>query len=137
MIAPTAALAAEAAMSVEVPPGQYRSLRMRNLPKDAVVAVAIQTPDKLAASVVSEIDYRRYPKPEDPVFMGTVDKRLSFTVTIPQTGHYFLVFDNRQGAAPQKVKFVVRAERKQTTQPGQVPRPALPPAAPGARRDQF
>ena len=137
MIAPTAALAAEAAMSVEVPPGQYRSLRMRNLPKDAVVAVAIQTPDKLAASVVSEIDYRRYPKPEDPVFMGTVDKRLSFTVTIPQTGHYFLVFDNRQGSAPQKVKFVVRAERKQTTQPGQVPGPALPPAAPGARRDQF
>src|SRR5947207_597242 len=96
---PICAHAAEAAMSVEVPAGQYRSLRMRNLPKDATLAVAIQAPDKLAASVVSEADYRHYPKPEDPVFVGTVDRRLSFTVTIPQSGHYFLVFDNRQGVS--------------------------------------
>ena len=92
LTAPAAALAVEAAMSVEVPAGQYRSLRLRNLPKDAVLAVAIQTPETVSASVVSELDYRRYPKPEDPVFVGTVDRRLSFTVTIPQTGHYFLVF---------------------------------------------
>jgi hypothetical protein len=138
LIGPAAALAAEAAMSVEVPSGQYRSLRLRNLPKDAVVAVAIQVSDKLATSLVSEVDYRRYPKPEDPVFVGSVDRHLSFTVTIPQTGHYFLVFDNRQGTAAQKVKFVVRAERKQTQQPGQSPAPsAPPPTSPGAKRDQF
>ncbi len=138
LIEPGAAVAAEAAMSVEVPPGQYRSLRLRNLPKDAVLAVAVQTPDKLATSLVSELDYRRYPKPEDPVFVGTVDRHLSFTVTIPQTGHYFLVFDNRQGAAAQKVKFVVRAERKQTQQPKQSPAPSAPaPTSPGTKRDQF
>ena len=85
--------------------------------------MAVQTPDKLATSLVSELDYRRYPKPEDPVFVGTVDRHLSFTVTVPQTGHYFLVFDNRQGTAAQKVKFVVRAERKQTQQPGPSPAP--------------
>jgi hypothetical protein len=134
---PVAALAAEAAMSVEVPAGQFRALRLRNLPKDAIFAVAIQAPDKLAASLLSEPDYRRYPKPEDPVFVGTVDRRLSFTVTIPQSGNYFLVFDNRQGGAAQKVKFVVRAERKQTQQPGQQPAPAAPPPPPGGKRDQF
>jgi len=99
--------------------------------------VAIQVPDKLATALVSELDYRRYPKAEDPVFAGTVDKHLSFTVTIPQTGHYFLVFDNRQGASAQKVKFVVRAERKQAQQRNpQQPAPS-PPPAPGGKRDQF
>ena len=137
LTAPAAALAVEAAMSVEVPAGQYRSLRLRNIPKDAVLAVAIQTPETLSASVVSELDYRRYPKPEDPVFVGAVDKRLSFTVIIPQAGQYFLVFDNRQGAAAQKVKFVVRAERKQTQQPGQLPPPSIAPSTPGVKRDQF
>jgi len=137
LTAPAAALAVEAAMSIEVPAGQHRSLRMRNLPKDAVLTVAIQTPQSLSASLVSELDYRRYPKPEDPVFVGTVDRRLSFTVTIPQTGHYFLVFDNRQGATAQKVKFVVRAERKQIQQPGQTPAPSIAPASPGGKRDQF
>ena len=76
LIEPAAAVAAEAAMSVEVPPGQYRSLRLRNLPKDAILAVAVQTPDKLATSLVSELDYRRYPKPEDPVFVGTTAREV-------------------------------------------------------------
>ena len=122
-------------MSVEVPAGQYRALRLRNLPKDVVLAVAVQVTDKLAASLVSEIDYRRYPKPEDPLFVGSVEKRLSFTVTIPQNGHYFLVFDNRQGAEAQKVKFVVRAERRQAQQPNPQPAPSISP--PGGKRDQF
>ena len=49
-------------------------------------------------SLVSALDYRRCRKTEDPGFVGIVGKRLSFTVTIPQNGHYFLVFDNRQAA---------------------------------------
>jgi len=135
LLIPASAPAAEAAMSVEVPAGQYRALRLRNLPKDVVLAVAVQVTDKLAASLVSEIDYRRYPKPEDPLFVGSVEKRLSFTVTIPQNGHYFLVFDNRQGAEAQKVKFVVRAERRQAQQPSPQPAPSISP--PGGKRDQF
>jgi hypothetical protein len=126
---PSTAPAVQAAMSVEVPAGQHRSLRLRNLIKDVVLEVAVQATDKLAVSLVSELDYRRYPKPEDPVFVGIVDKRLSFTVTIPQSGHYFLVFDNRQGSAAQKVKFVVRAE--QPARPP--PTPAVPPPQNGKR----
>jgi hypothetical protein len=124
---PATAFAVQAAMSVEVPAGQHRSLRLRNLIKDVVLEVAVQVTDKLAVSLVSELDYRRYPKPEDPVFVGIVDKRLSFTVTIPQNGHYFLVFDNRQGSGAQKVKFVVRAEP-----PARQP-PAAPPPQNGKR----
>jgi hypothetical protein len=112
---------AEAAMTVEVPAGQFKSLRLRNLPKDAVMAVGVQTNGKLLLVLVNEEDYKRFPKPEEPIFMGSVDRRLSFTVTIPAAGHYFLVFDNRRGQEAQKVKFALRAER------GRAPQEQPPP----------
>jgi hypothetical protein len=101
--------------------------------------VAIEANDKLSATILSEADYRRFPKPENPLFVGQVEGRLSFTVTVPQSGHYFLVFDNRSGAAPQQVKFVVRAGRPRPKPPQaapETPKPAVPPT-PGPRRDQF
>ena len=98
-------------MTVEVPAGQFKALRLRNLPKDAVMAVGVQTNGKLLLIFVNEQDYKRLPKPEEPIFIGSVDRSLSFTVTIPAAGHYFLVFDNRRGAEAQRVKFALRAER--------------------------
>lgn len=136
---PIHAHAAQASMTVEVPAGQYRSLRMRNVQQGDLVAVAIETKEKLAATIVSEADYRRYPKPENPLFVGQVEQHLSFTVTVPQSGHYFLVFDNRSGAEPQQVKFVVRAGRPRPKAPQAAPEtPKLSvPQTPGPRRDQF
>jgi len=124
--------AKQVAMTVEVPAGQHRSLRLRNMVKDVVLGVVVQVPDKVGVSLLSELDYRRYPKAEEPVFASIVEKQLSFTVTIPQNGDYFLVFDNRQGIAAQKAKFVVRAEQKSQQQPT----PATP-APPNTKRDQF
>jgi hypothetical protein len=124
-----AADSGQVAMSVEVPPGQYRGLRLKNLPKGVRLAVAIQAPGRLGASLLNEADYARYPKTEDPVYAGSMDRRMSFMVTIPQTGHYFLVFDNRAGGVAQKVKFVVRGERKPAQQPAdQSPPVAAPPS---------
>ena len=117
---------AEAAMTVEVPAGQFKALRLRNLPKDAVMAVGVQTNGKLLLIFVNEQDYKRLPKPEEPIFMGSVDRSLSFTVTIPAAGHYFLVFDNRRGAEAQRVKFALRAERGRPPQQ-QPPPPQQPP----------
>ena len=123
------ARAAEAAMSVELPAGQWKTLKLRNLPQDAVMAVVVQATGRIAVMLVNEADFRRFPKAEDPVFMGTVEKRLSFTVTIPATGTYFMVFDNRQSATAQKVKFLIRAERGAVA-PEQKAPPAVPPAPP-------
>jgi hypothetical protein len=128
---------AEAAMTVEVPAGQFKSLRLRNLPKDAVMAVGVQTNGKLLLVLVNEEDYKRFPKPEEPIFMGSVDRRFSLTVTIPATGHYFLVFDNRRGQETQKVQFALRAERgraalEQPQPPQQPPLQLEPPPRPEA-----
>jgi hypothetical protein len=113
---------AEVAMSVEVPAGQFRRARLPNLPKEAVLAVAVQTSasGKLVLFLINERAYQRPPKPEEPIFIGSVERRLSFTVTIPETGTYFLVLDNRRGVEPQKIKLGIRAERGR-------PAPELPP----------
>jgi hypothetical protein len=108
---PMPADAAEAVMTVSVEPGKFKSVRLRNLPKNAVVAVAVQSSGKIGVSLLSERDYRVFPKPEEPVFVGSVERTLSFTITIPETGSYYLVLDNRRSPEARKVKFAIRAER--------------------------
>lgn len=98
-------------MSVDLPGGKHKAVRLRNLPKGAIMAVAVQTSGPIAISLVNEVDYRRFPKVEDPVFLGTVERKLSFTVTIPATGTFYLVLDNRRAEEERKVKFVIRAQR--------------------------
>ena len=98
-------------MTVNIDGGKWKAVRLRNLPKDAVVAVAVQSTARIGASLLSERDYRAFPKPEEPVFAGSVDKTLSFTISIPETGNYYLVLDNRRSANASKVKLEIRARR--------------------------
>ena len=112
-------------MSVDLPAGKHKAVRLRNLPKGAIMAVGVQTSGPIAISLISEVDYRRFPKLEDPVFLGTVERKLSFTVTIPATGTFYLVLDNRRAEDARKVKFVIRAQRgppSEGTQPGPDPK---------------
>jgi hypothetical protein len=122
---PAPAAAAEAAMSVDLPGGKHKAVRLRNLPKGAIMAVAVQTSGPITISLLSELDYRRFPKVEDPVFLGTVERKLSFTVSIPAAGNFYLVLDNRRAEDARKVKFLIRAQRGKApegTQPGADPK---------------
>lgn len=118
------ARAAEAAMSMDLPGGKHKAVRLRNLPKGAVMAVAVQTSGPIAISLLSESEYRRFPSIQDPVFLGTVDRKLSFTVTIPDAGNFYLVLDNRKAEDARKVKFLIRAQRGQRPE-GTAPQPSL------------
>jgi hypothetical protein len=108
---PASALAADAALTVSVPAGKHKAVRLRNLPKDAVIGVAVRADGKLAIGLLNERDYRSYPRASEPVFVGSVDQALSFQVVIPANGAYYLVLDNRRGAQECKVKLAIRAKR--------------------------
>jgi hypothetical protein len=118
--------AAEAAMAVEVGGGKWKAVRLRNLPKDARLAVAVQSDATLGVSLLKEQDFKRYPKPQEPLFMGSSERSLSFTVTVPETGTYYLLFDNRASSDARQVKFGIRAARAQP--PGAPPTPGPRPA---------
>ena len=95
--------------TVDVPPVKWKALKLRNLPKAAVVAVNVVSSGEVAVSFVNATDYKRFPRIDRPLFHGRVEKRFSFSVTIPASGHYFVVFLNSSRAEPRAVTFTVRA----------------------------
>ena len=98
-------------LNVDVPSGKWKACRLRNLPKDAVVAVEVETNGDIVVALMDESNYQRFPTPPRPLFHGRVEKRLSFSVSIPAKGHYYVVFDNRSRPQPRAVKVTIHATR--------------------------
>ena len=107
--------------TVEVPPGKWKTLRLRNVPSDALVAVEVQTNRDVVVAFVDGTEYKRYPAVQRPLFSGRVDKNISFSVTTPAAGDYFVVFDNLSGREPRIVTVKVRAARGKPRDPTQEP----------------
>ena len=85
----------EATLNVHVQGGIWKSVRLKSLPKGAVVAVEMNTNGVITVSLVNETDHTRAPDFTEPLFSSRVEKKISFSVTMPSTGHYFVVLDNR------------------------------------------
>jgi len=114
--------AADLAFAIDVPAGRVKSVRLRNVPAGAAMAVNILTSGKLLVALVSEAQLK-VPKPDaSPLFRGVAERQLAFRITIPERGDYFLVLSNRGGAEPLSVRAEIRAV-------GGAPKPAPPPTA--------
>lgn len=100
-----------ASFNVNVPPGKWKAVRLRNLPKDAVVAVQVESSGRVVVALMDSNTYRHFSGTSRPLFLGQVEKRLSFSVTIPETDDYFVVLNNRSGEEPRTVKITIRATR--------------------------
>src|SRR4030042_4942915 len=85
-------------LNVDVPAGKWEGIRLKNLPKDAVVAVQVESSDDILVALMDSKSFQRFSKTSRPLFLARVEKKLSFTVSIPKAGDHFLVFDNRTGA---------------------------------------
>ena len=120
-------VAAGAQLSIEVPQGKTKTVRLRQLPRGAVVGVAISVSGKLLIALVSAAQLKS-PKPE-PLFRGAVDSKMSFKVVIPEASDYFLVLDNRRGTEPVKATATIRAEKGAA-------RPSEPPPRKGGKLNE-
>jgi hypothetical protein len=103
-------------LNVDVPPGQWKTARLRRLPKEAVVAVKVECEGDILVAVVNAENYLIYPRVPRPLFLGQVVKRLSFSVTIPESGDYFVVLDNRAGTKAKPVRLTVAAASSSASQ---------------------
>jgi hypothetical protein len=124
---------AQANLATEVPAGQRRQLRIRNVPQDARLAIAARASARIALSLVTEADANRLPEPGEPLFSAPLERTLSFSVSIPASGTYVLVLDNTKGETPSQVRILVRASRGDGA-PATPPQPRPPDADPGAPR---
>ena len=97
--------------TVDVPPGKWKALRLRNVPAGAVVAMEVQTSGDVVVSFVDGTEYGHYPAMQRPLFSGRVEKRIVFSVTAPAAGNYFVVFDNLSGQDSRAVTIKLRAAR--------------------------
>jgi hypothetical protein len=105
------AVAAEAAVTTEVPAGQSKSIRLRGVAAGTVVAVRIVTSGRLLVALVGMKQFKE-PKPDSkPLFRGAVQEKLSFRVSVPEADDYLLVLNNRAGKETLSVEVEIRTAR--------------------------
>jgi hypothetical protein len=115
-------MAASAQVSIEVPQGKAKTVRLRKLPRGTVLAVSVSASGRLLVALVSAVQLKS-PRPE-ALFRGALERRMSFKVVIPESSDYFLVLDNRRGTGPVQATATMRAERGS----------AAPPASPAPKK---
>jgi hypothetical protein len=108
---PVEAIKGPVTVNVDVTPGNWKAVRLKSLPKDAIIALEVKCEGEITVTVIDSADYRKFPNTHRPVFVGRVRKKLSFSLTIPESGHYYVVLDNRSGLKQQAVTVTVAAAR--------------------------
>lgn len=96
--------------SADVPAGQTKSVRLNTLPKDAVVVLQVRTDGHILLALLNQQDFKNPAGATRPLFQGETSTSLSFSVTIPAAGDYYLRFENRQGDAARAISVTVKAE---------------------------
>jgi len=110
-------LAAKAELNAEVPAQKWKALRVRDLPKDATIAVRVDTSGPISVIFVHQGEQPSFPRAVRPAFSGTAERSLSFRITVPVAGTYYVILDNRRGSQARQVRIRIEAV------------PARPPAA--------
>ena len=95
--------------SLDVPPGQWKTIRLQSLPKDVLVALAVKSDGPLTVGFLDALDQKQFPLIAHPLFWGQLESKLGFSVTIQQQGDYYVVLDNRQGAIRRQVSLTAQA----------------------------
>jgi hypothetical protein len=96
-----------AKVSVDVSAGQYKAVRLSNLPQRSVIKVDVRCDRSVAVLFITEEQYKEYPNIPRPLFQSMVRDRFNFTVTVAAAGNYLLVFDNSAGVDTVKLDAVI------------------------------
>ena len=100
-----------AQVNIVVPTLNWKSVRLKNLPAEAVVAVEVSADNPVQVLLLNQFNYGKFPMVSSPLFKGDVMDKLSFAVKIPATGHYYIVIDNSKGIMSTKATVHVSAGR--------------------------
>jgi hypothetical protein len=99
---------AQQAFQVDVPPGERRSLKVRDVPVEARLEVEVRATGPVHVSLVGPLEGAPA-QPPAVVFEGSATNHLTFSARVPQRGSYFVVLDNREGKEMRSVALTVRA----------------------------
>ena len=124
--ASASAIAGRLTVAIDIAQGKWKTVHLKNMPKDTPVAVQIESSGDIRVTFVRMDAARQPPDAVTPEFQGKVERSLSFGVTIPRAGDYLLILDNRKSDGARKVNLLIRADK-----PGAVDPPARVPPGKG------
>jgi hypothetical protein len=108
---PGTVIAGSLTASIEIAQAKWKTVHLKNLPKDASVMIQVESSGSIRVAFVHGDEVKRFPAPATPEFQGKVERKLSFGVSIPRAGDYYLILDNRQGEEARKIRLLIRAEK--------------------------
>jgi hypothetical protein len=128
MAGPAAGQQQDMTKTVRVTVGESTStsVRLLSLPRDTRLAFVVKGEAPLWALVLDEANFKRFPNGATALLTARVANAASFGVQVPAEGTYFLLLDNRENAAPNRLELRFRA----TLPPG-VKAPAGEPGTTG------
>jgi hypothetical protein len=91
-------------VNVDVPSGQWKAARLKNLPKDAMVAVKVESNGEVMVALVHAKAFQNSPDSSRPLFAGRVERRLSFSVAIAEKGQALKMNDESFHGASERRK---------------------------------
>lgn len=109
----------DAQVSIDVPKGKTKTIRLRRLPLGTSLAVAVAASGALRIALVSGRELQN--TSPRAIFSGGLEHKMSFKVVIPESGDYYLVLDNRRGGGDVSATAAMRAEPGRAQPPA--PRP--------------
>lgn len=68
--------------SLAISAGQWKAVRLQNLPKDVQVSLAVQSDGPLSVGFLDSRDHQRFPQVGHPLFWGQLEAKLGFSVTV-------------------------------------------------------
>ena len=86
-----------AKVAVDVLPGKWKAIRLKDLPKSSSIKVEINCDGPLVVLLVNEDKYNTFPNIKRSLLQKKIKSNLIFSVAIPATGNYYLIFDNING----------------------------------------
>jgi len=88
---------AQTMINTDVAAGRWKTLRLRNIPAGAELAIEVRLEGTIEVALVRGAASARSPETGRPLFRAPVERRLSFSVTAPADDDYYVVLDNRKG----------------------------------------
>jgi hypothetical protein len=116
-MAPIQAAAANAELQADVPAGKTRVLRLRELPANAAVALRVESSGRIGVIFVHQNGLQRRPDRPRPLFSGSAERRLTFRISIPAAGTYYVILDNRKGSEAREVRVFIDARQPRPREP--------------------
>lgn len=98
-----------AEVNSEVLAHRWSAVRLSNVNQGATLEIKLKLDGQATVVLVNESQLKNYPRVSRPLFRTETRNRARFSIVAPKSGNYYLIVDNRKGAAKRKYSLSINA----------------------------